>query len=237
MVTPNGAPPASSSSSAAPATSPASSPAREYNFAAVVVGPPQAGKTTIVRGLVIEHLQRYPTGLALVHDPNRQFRDICQTWETADAWRAAIAAAAAKKAPFPAGASIGGAASDLTKVAIELGRARNTAGNVRIPILLAYDESSLMGTSGTSYIGELDTQLLSNRRHWGIGPVYNVQRPTALTEAFYSMATDVYILTQPSPRRTAVIEEYLGLPPDALAELVGAERFRYRHWQAGKGLV
>ena len=209
----------------------------DYNFSAIVVGPPQAGKTTIVRSIVMEHLTTHGTGLALVHDPNRQFRDVCATYDTVDEWRKAITEAGAAQKPFPRGASIGGSTSALTQAAIELGKARNRAGAVRVPILLAYDESSLMDSSGPTHLAGLDTQLLSNRRHWGIGTVYNVQRVTALTEGFYSMATDVYVLTQPSETRTQKIEEYIGLPAGSLRSLVGAPRYRYAHWTAEKGLV
>lgn len=208
----------------------------DFNYSAIVVGPPQAGKTTIVRSIVNEHLKAHPTGYALVHDPNRQFRDICATYDDVAQWRKALDANGPEK-PFPRGASLGGSATSLTEAAIEIGRARNTAGNVRVPILVAYDESSLMESSGPTHLATLDTQLLSNRRHWGIGTVYNVQRATALTEGFYSMATDVYILTQPSETRTAKLEEYLGLAPGSLRELVGAPRYKFKHWTAERGLV
>lgn len=209
----------------------------DFNHAVVVVGPPQYGKTTIARAEAVAHLRAHAAGLVLAHDPNRQFRDFCRVYESAADWRAALDRAQRKREPFARGASIGGSAAELTRTAIELGRARNAAGAVRVPILLVYDESSLMETSGGSWMGKDETQLLSNRRHWGIAPLYNVQRPTALTEAFYSMATDVYVFAQPSERRTEVIEEYLGLPRGALRSLVGAPRYQFAHWRAGEGLV
>lgn len=209
----------------------------DFNHAVVIVGLPGHGKTTIARGEVHHHLSTFPTGIALVHDPNRQFRDLCAVYDDVTAYRAAAAAAVAAKKPFPRGASIGGNAVDVTRLAVELGRAHNTAGNVKVPILDVKDESSLVTSSGSTFMGELDTQLLSNRRHWGIAPIYNVQKPTALTEGFYTMATRVVIFAQPSERRTRVLEEYLGLPDGALAELVGAPPFRYVEWQSGKGLV
>lgn len=209
----------------------------KFNKATVIVGPPQYGKTTIARTEAVEHLAAHRMGLVLAHDPNRQFRDFCAVYETADEWLSKMTAAASKRVPFPRGASVGGSAAELARVAIELGRRWNDSDNVRVPMLLVYDESSLLEGSGSSHIGQQETQLLSNRRHWGIGPLYNVQRPTALTEAFYSMATDVYVLAQPSERRTGVLEEYLGLRPGSLAHLVGAAKFKFAHWRAGEGLV
>lgn len=208
-----------------------------FNHAVVIVGLPGHGKTTVARAEVLEHLKTHANGVALVHDPNRQFKDLCACYESVAAWRAAAAAAAAAKQPFPRGASIGGKASELTLAAIELGKRHNTAESTRVPVLVVYDESSLLDSSGSTYMGELDVQLLSNRRHWGIAPVYNVQKPTALQEGFYTMATRVYVFAQPSERRTRVLEDYLGLSDGELAELVGAQPFRYKLWCSGRGLV
>lgn len=209
----------------------------DFNKAVVVVGPPQYGKTTKAIDQAVEHLRAYPTGLVLAHDPNRQFRSFCGVYETVSDWRRALDQAARTKTEIPRGSSVGGSAADVTRAAVELGKARNVAGKVRVPIFLVFDESSLMETSGGSFMGKEETQLLSNRRHWGIAPLYNVQRPTALTEAFYSMSTDVFIFGQPSERRTAILEEYLGLRAGVLAWLVGAPKFTYAHWRAGEGLV
>ncbi len=209
----------------------------DFNKAVIIVGPPQYGKTTIARREAIAHLRAHPTGLVLAHDPNRQFRDFCAIYDDAAAWRAALDAATKKKAPFPRGASIGGSSAALRDAAIALGRARNQAGSVRVPIFLVFDESSLLEGSGATNVSREEQALLSNRRHWGIATLYNVQRPTALMEGFYSMATDVYVLAQPSERRTSVLEAYLGLPDRALAALVGAPKFRFAHWRAGEGLV
>lgn len=209
----------------------------QFNHAVVIVGLPRHGKTSIARDEVAAHLKNYPTGRALVHDPQRQFRDLCATFEDVAHWRRELQAAIAAKKPFPHGASLGGDASAVRDAAIELGKLHNNADNIRVPIMLVYDESSLMDTSGPTHIDKGDTALLSNRAHWGIAPIYNVQRPTALSEAFYTMATDVYIFAQPSERRTRVLEEYLGLPDDALRELVQAPQFRYRHYRMGEGLI
>jgi hypothetical protein len=211
----------------------------------IVVGLPGHGKTTIVRGETLGHLNNHASGIALVHDVNRQFRDMCACFDDAAAWRAAAAAAGLRLVggrlvsdkPFHRGASVGGSAADLIQLALELGRAHNTAGNPQLPIELAFDETSLMDTSGSTHVHVLDNIVMSNRRHLGIKPIYNVQRPTQLTEGFYSQATAVYILAQNSARRTRVLEEYLGLPDGALLPLVGAGKYRYLLWRSGEGLV
>jgi len=210
---------------------------RDFNEMVIVVGLPGHGKTTLVRGETLAHLNNYPTGIALVHDVNRQFRDMCACYENVAEYRKAAAAAAAAKKPFPRGASIGGDASALIEFALELGRFHNSAGNVRLPIELAFDETSLMDESHTTHVPQLENMMVSNRRHLGIKPIYNVQRPTQLTEGFYSQATTVYILAQNSARRTRILEEYLGLPDNALLPLVGAGKYKYVMWRSGEGLV
>lgn len=202
----------------------------DLNQAIIIVGPPQHGKTTKARQFAADFATA--GGWVVVHDPNRQFRDLADCYEDAAEWRAKLVA----KQPMCRIASVGGAAADVTRTVVELGRAHNQAGNVKLPLMLVYDESSLLGSSGASYIGESDNQLLSNRRHWGIATLYNVQRPTALTEGFYTLATDVIVFSQPSVRRTAVLEEYLGLKEGALTKLVGGPKFQYIHWRAGEGV-
>ena len=209
----------------------------QFNHAVVIVGLPRHGKTSIARDEVRDHLATYPQGRALVHDPQRQFRDLCAMFDDVAHWKRELHAAIAAKKPFPHGASIGGEASEVRDAAIELGKLHNRADNVRVPIMLVYDESSLMDTSGPTHMDKADTALLSNRAHWGIATLYNVQRPTALPEGFYSMATRVVIFAQPSERRTRVLEEYLGLADGALFELVGAPPYKHLVWESGKGIV
>jgi len=217
-----------------PAQPTPASACRDFNFAALVIGPPQCGKTTFVRGLVVDHLRRYPTGLAFVHDPNLQFRDICPAYEDVHAWRRAFDAATVSRTPISRGACVGGQWSDVRAMAVAIGRARNTAGNVRVPILLACDESSMIGDSGRSYVAQEELQLLSTRRHLGVGPVYNAQQATSLVDAFYALATDVIAFAQRSERETLKLEERCGLPEGALASLVGAARYHYVRIQAGR---
>lgn len=209
----------------------------KFNFCAIIIGPPEHGKTSALRSLVREHLGAHETGLALVHDPNRQLRDICAVYEDAAAWRRAFDAACKSGEPFPRGASIGGKAEHVRDEAIALGKARNESDNVRIPILLAMDESSLMGTSSAHHLGDEDRELLSNRRHWGIGPVYNAQTVTGLHESFFTLATVVIVFAQQSERETEKLELRIGVPEGSSRGLVNAPPFRFLRFERGKGFV
>jgi len=209
----------------------------KFNRGYIVIAPPQHGKTTVVKAITIEHLRTYPTGIALVHDKNRQFLDICARYETIAEFRAAAAKAANENVPFPRGASFGCSSTEVSQLAYDLGRKHNTMEDVRMPILDVNDETSLMETSGSTHIAQIDLEINANRAHLGICPVYNAQRPTALTEAFYSMATDVIIFSMPSRRKARVLEEYLGLPDNALDGIVGWPKYKHVHWKQGEGLV
>jgi hypothetical protein len=170
----------------------------KWNFCAYVIGPPEYGKTSILRKLVRRHLTTLPNGIALIHDPVAQFaKDGCAFYKDASTYRAALAAAHAKKQPVPRGASIGGSADELTKLALAMGeRAGNTQDHVRVPILLGFDEGSLRDGSGATWMGKEDNQLLATRRHKGVGIVMNLQDTAQLTERFFRMSTDVYLMAQ-----------------------------------------
>ena len=210
----------------------------EVDQSYIVVGAPKSGKTTLVRTLVIDHLERYPSGVALVHDVNHQFRDICQMYETVDEYRVASRAAALSGALFPRGAAFGCfEAAPISELAFELGRVHNDALDVRVPIFLAYDETSMMESSGSTHVGRRDLQLSTMRRHLGISLAFNLQRQGALMQSFYSNATDVVVFAQSNEDDVRELEKKLGLPRATLQRCIAAERFAYAHWKQGRGLV
>lgn len=210
----------------------------EVDAATVLCGLPKHGKTTRARELGLDFLQRLPSGRLFVHDKHEQFSpDICALYQNPDEWRAKAAAAAAEGKPFPRGASFWRCkASDVTRLVVELGEKHNRAKNVRVPMMLVYDESSLMDTSGPTHMDALDIELFSNRRHYGVHPVYNVQRPGALVESFFTQSTEVGIFSQPSEDWIKTLETRLGLK-GRLGALLGGPKFKYARWRQGEGLV
>jgi len=207
------------------------------NKVVIVVGPREYGKTTIARCEVARHLREHENGLVFAHDVNVQFKDFCAVFDDIHAWKRAAAAAAAEKKQMPRAVSVAGNALDVTREVSELGKRFNKADNTRLPIFLAYDETSSMTSSGASFMGPLDTELLSQCRHWGIAPLYNVQKPQALMSGFYERATDVYILSQANAKCTAFLEENLCLAPGALDDMIHAPPFRLKVWRYKEGLV
>ena len=206
--------------------------AGDLNYLALICGPPQHGKTTIAKKIVDEKLRA--GWWVFAHDVAWQYRS-CRHWTTAAAWTKAARAAADAKKPFPRGASFGCGASEMTELAISVGR-RNRAGAVRVPILVVYDESSLLEKSSGSYISPSDNALISTRRHKGIGLVYLLQWPTQLHPAFLALATDVFLFRQ-SPQHLNMLEERLHLQRGDLASLGSAPKFKFAHVQPGVGLV
>lgn len=204
----------------------------ELDQATIVVGLPKHGKTTIARSEALAHLQAYPTGLVLAHDANEQLApDITRMHETIADWRAAAATAKHTR-----GASFACSSDEVARLAVELGKRHNRAKHVKVPIKLIFDETSLMATSGSTYMDKLDFQVFANRRHWGLAPLINVQRQSSLMAAFYELATDVYVfaLNEESARE---LERKLSLSKGALQPIVNAPKYRYLHWKQGEGLV
>lgn len=209
-----------------------------FNFSAVVLGPPGAGKTTLVSSLVRRHLDD-ENGIVFVHDPVFQFsKHGCHAYKDAAAWRTAAAAAAEQQTPMPRGASVGGDAESVTRLAMELGERINRADDVRVKILLAYDEGSLIETSGSTFMSSLDNTLEATRRHRGIGMVRNLQQPTQLMSRFWLMATDAYIF-RCTTKQAKQLDDLLLLEPGDLAR-AGASRlpkYEYIHVRPGEGIV
>ncbi len=205
----------------------------------IVIGPPKVGKTTYVRQLVVEHLTKYPSGIALVHDSNGdQFRDICAPYDNVAAYRDAVAAAAESGNKLPRGSAfLGFDSSAIRSLAVEIGTKYNAADVVQVPILLVFDETSMMESSGSTWIDRDDLRMVATRRHLGIAPVYNCQREAALTQAFFDVSTDVLVFSQNSIDAALAIEKKIGLAKGSLAKCVGASKFLYAHWHQGAGLV
>lgn len=203
------------------------------NFLAIICGPPEHGKTSLAADVI---RQRLDDGWWIfAHDVNEQFAHLCKSYTSTDAWRAAAREAASGNKPMPRGASFRCKASEVVALCNELGELHNRAKAVRFPMLLAFDEGSLLDGSGSTHIGDDDNELIANRRHRGIGLLYNVQRRTQLTQAFWDLATDLYLLAQPE-KRVAELEEIGHLKAGTLAGLVALPPFRYAHVKPGRGL-
>ena len=94
------------------------------NYFGIIVGGPGCGKTTLARSLISAHVDEVPTGIVIAHDPVRQFVADGACWyDNAAAWRVAMAAAAAAGKEVPRVSSLGGDAKDVTRLALEIGRA------------------------------------------------------------------------------------------------------------------
>jgi GTPase SAR1 family protein len=208
------------------------------NYQAIICGPPGCGKTTLAKSLVRRHLDE-TRGIVLAFDPMHQLtRDGCEYYADAAAWRARQSEAGATGKPASRGASIGGDAADVTALAMELGKRMNTATDVRLPILVPYDEGSLLGSSGTTYVGDLDNKLQATRRHLGVSPVYNLQQPSQLTERFWTMSTDAFLFRQTSDRARQ-LEQYLLLERNELvrAGITRLPAHYFIHVRVGQGIV
>lgn len=204
------------------------------DYMGIACGPPKMGKSSLAAEVVRSMLESGVVVLA--HDPKKQYRGLCAEYENADAWREAARKAAASKTPMPLGASIGGKAADVTALAMELGKRFNDVRRVRVKMCLVFDEGSVLGSSGSSWIGAEDNELLATRRHLGIGLLFLIQRPSMLTTAFWEMATDAYLF-RVAGKRLDGLTETIHLPEGALAPVANLPPFRYVRVSIGDGIA
>jgi hypothetical protein len=209
----------------------------KLNKLGILVGPSEYGKSTIVRGEVVTHLASHPRSVAFVHDPHGEYApDLCTSYESPDAARAALQA---MRPGLSRGFSVRGKSSQVRDLAIEVGKRSNKKDNVRVPVLLAHDESSLMNSSGKTHMSDEDLDLCSNRRHYGVYALLNVQTVRALTEGWFSNATDVWILSQQNEDDARELEKRIGLGKGMLmrSRIWKAPPFKFLHWRRGEGMV
>lgn len=207
-----------------------------FNFCAIIMGPPGCGKTTLAGSIAVKHLR--DGGIVLAHDPVLQFTKFgCRHYVDASAYREAAALAEKSGGTMPRGASIGGNAADVTKLAMDIGEKCNRADAVRVRILEVLDEMSL-GASGATWVDRQDNEWLAIRRHRGIGIVMNVQQPNQLTSRFYSMCTDVAVYRTTAGRARKLDGELL-MEPGTLerANVTALPPFTYIHVRLGEGIV
>ena len=198
----------------------------------LIAGPPRNGKTTFADGLAAKALAE--GWWVFAHDPNHQYKR-CVRYENVAAWRASALAAATARTPMPRGASIGGPASELVALVVELGRRHNTDVEAKMPMLVIFDEGSMLDATGATWLGRADGELVATRRHLGIAPVFLIQRASGLHPSLTELATDVVLFRHPSSK-LARLEETLSLEPGELAALATAPPFRFVHVKPGRGI-
>jgi len=209
------------------------------NFGGLAIGAPESGKTTVIRRWMHDFLVANPTGIAIVHDTQRQFGDLCASYATPDEYIEAASKAAAQRASIQRSIAITGHESQpVAELALALGKRHNLGKPmVRVPIMLAWDETSVLDATGSTFVGKLDWEIATTRRHLGIRTAHNLQRPGSLPRAMYEIATDVVIFRLTSDDTARDLETKLGLTRMTLQPMIGAPKFRYAHWRSGAGLV
>lgn len=215
------------------------------NFGGLVVGAPGSGKSTVIRQWVRDFLVANPTGIAIVHDTQGQFEDLGASYESADEYREAARKAARDRTNIERLAAIFGADSQpIAELALGLCETHNwRKPSVRLPVFLAWDETSVLGETSSTYVGKLDWKMFTTRRHLGLQTAHNMQTSAGLPRRTFEISTDVVIFRLTSDESARDLETKLALPKYRLNHLIDSppERvcppFRYAHWRRGAGLV
>lgn len=207
------------------------------NMLGIVCGPSDYGKSTILRGVVLDHLQSHRRARAFVQDPHGEYEDMARTYASASEARAALAT----DPRTPRGFSIRDAWSSVRDLAMEVGRnaGNSKKGGVHVPVLAAADESSLMDSSSKTNMSREDIDVVSNRVHYGVALLLNVQAVKNLTEGWYQNATHVWIFSQSNDDDARELERRLGIDKGTLrrSKVWRAPPFIYALWRRGEGLV
>jgi len=214
---------------------------RAVNYMAILAGVPETGKSSLVATQARAWLEAGEW--VFFHDPNGQFTmpqfgSLSVRYENAAAWRAAAAAAAKGGAPMPRAASVGGASDELVALVDELGKRHNTQFRTRLPMRLVVDEASLMSKSGATHMDRADNELISNRRHRGVGISINTQRVKQLPAPFYQTATDVFAFRGLPRSAIDHLVEMLNIRDASTMEELDAEpSHEFLHIKPGRGVV
>jgi hypothetical protein len=210
----------------------------KVNFFALLVGPPEHGKTSLAAELARDRLRQGRWVLA--QDQNGELAHLCTRYESAADFLRALARAADAGVPLAAGAAFPCAgdqgADEVLELAVALGDQWNrAAGGTREPICVVINESSGFDGAGSTFLGRLQNVALNQRRHLGLELVYCLTRPSMLPRPVYDVATDVYLFFQPSSDRVRTLESLLGLERGELDALLTLPPHRYLHWQPRRG--
>ncbi len=201
------------------------------------MGPPQSGKSSLAKSLVASALDR--GRWVFVQDSAREFEDLCTPYATAAEWSAA-AAAATPEQPLSRAAAVAcyDGADELVELVFSLGdRWNRSFGACRAPIMLVLNESTELGETGSTYLGKLQSRLISQRRHLGVEILYCLQWTTQLPRPVYAVATRVYLFRQTRQDSIADLEVKLNLERGQLGLLSHMPPHRYVTWQQGTGLL
>jgi hypothetical protein len=206
------------------------------NYFALLVGPPEHGKSSLAAQLALERLEAGRWLLA--QDQNAEFGRLCVRYPTTDAFLGELAAAAEDGRRVPAGAAFPcvDGADDVLRLGVTLGEQWNRAhGFTREPICVVINEASGFESTGSTYLDRLQNVVLNQRRHLGLELIYCLTRPSMLPRPVYDVATDVFLFFQPSSDRIRALEGLLGLERGELEPLLELPPHRYLHWTPRRG--
>jgi hypothetical protein len=203
----------------------------KVNYLALVIGPPEHGKTSLAAHLAEQRLKA--GRVVLVQDAGREYSAICTYYPSPAAYLRALAEHAAAGTEMPRGAAFGVGADAVLELARQLGEAWNKPhAEPPAPITVVINEASSSVETGATWMGKLADLVINQRRHLGLELVYCLQRPTQLHPAFYDSATNVAIFRQTRTKSIRYLASQLGIEDSAVWPALSLDKHQYLAWPA-----
>lgn len=203
---------------------------KTLNLAGFLVGVAEAGKSTLVLELVDDWLRR--GGWAFVHDPTRSFR-VPSYGSWAEYLAAATRSVDDSGLPTLRVAAFSCPWSELVAGVKALARQLNSQHRVRMPMLLVGDEASGIDSSGRTHMSHEDQELWSQRRHFGVAIVVNLQRVKNLPLPFWEQVNHLWVFRLATPKDADIIAEGAQIAPGLMQFATRLPQYRFEHLVLG----
>jgi hypothetical protein len=206
---------------------------KKPSFMALLIGPPEHGKTSAAAELAEQRL--VAGSFVLAQDPDREFGRFCVRYASAEEFLVAVAAAAKQGRTLAGGASFRTISPDkLLALAVELGELWNRGdedAGVRQPICIVVNEVSEFEESGSTHIGKGLYAALSQRRHLGLEPIFAMQDPTQLPAKVFGYATEIHLFRHSRHDVVLELERRLGREKGDLVALLDLPAHQRAIWR------